>query len=100
MGASKTNLFTIENLDIALLSRAFAHPARVRIVELLRENSDCRNTDLSRILQLSKSTIYDHLMKLKQAELVHFKYHETGYLVSLEKSRFSKLISFLEDSKS
>ena len=96
MGATKTELFTTENLDIALLSRAFADPARVRIVEILRKTSDCRNTDLSKILQLSKSTIFDHLMKLKQAELVHFKYHDTGYLVSLEKTRFDILINFLE----
>lgn len=99
MGATKTELFTSENLKIALLSRAFAHPARVRIIELLRENTFCRNIDLAKSLKLSRTTVYDHLQKLKQAELINYSFNDNFYIVRLEKNKVDVLMKFLSEGE-
>ncbi|WP_258103064.1 helix-turn-helix transcriptional regulator [Marinoscillum sp. MHG1-6] len=65
MGVSKTDLFTAEQNELALIARAFAHPARIAILEHLAQANTCINSDLVQELGLAQATISQHLKELK-----------------------------------
>jgi len=65
MGLSKTNLFTEEQNELALIAKAFAHPARIAIIEHLIKANRCINGDLVGELGLAQATISQHLKELK-----------------------------------
>lgn len=70
MGVSKTNLFTAEQNEIATMSKAFSHPARVAIIQHLLACNACINSDLVNELGLAQSTISQHLKELKLLGIV------------------------------
>lgn len=70
MGITKTNLFTKEQNELAFLAKAFAHPARVAIIQYLLESNKCINNDLVNELGLAQATISQHLKELKNAGLI------------------------------
>ncbi|MEQ9468853.1 MAG: metalloregulator ArsR/SmtB family transcription factor [Ekhidna sp.] len=70
MGISKTDLFTSEQNELALVAKAFAHPARVAILEHLIKANQCINSDLVEELGLAQATISQHLKELKSVGLI------------------------------
>ncbi len=70
MGVTKTDLFTKEQNELASLAKAFAHPARVAILQYLLESNKCINGDLVNELGLAQATISQHLRELKNAGLI------------------------------
>lgn len=56
--------------QMALVGRALAHPARIRIIRLLADQNECRGHDVFSGLPLAQSTISEHLRVLKEAGLV------------------------------
>lgn len=70
MGITKTDLFTKEQNELASLAKAFAHPARVAIVQHLLASNKCINGDLVHELGLAQATISQHLRELKNAGLI------------------------------
>ena len=71
MGVTKTDLFTAEQNELALLAKVLAHPARVAIVQHLLKLNACINSDLVQELGLAQATISQHLRELKQAGIIH-----------------------------
>ncbi len=70
MGLTKTDLFTKEQNELANLAKAFAHPARVAILQYLLASNKCINGDLVNELGLAQATISQHLRELKNIELI------------------------------
>ena len=70
MGVTKTNLFTEEQNNIALISKVFAHPARVAILQYLLKANTCINGDLVNELGLAQATISQHLREMKQIGII------------------------------
>lgn len=70
MGATKTELFTKEQNDIATLAKAIAHPARIAILQELLKANACICGDLVTELGLAQATISQHLKELKNAGLI------------------------------
>jgi len=63
----------VQNSDperLAALCRALAHPTRVRILELLAQQAECRGAEVFGELPLAQSTISEHLRVLKDAGVV------------------------------
>jgi ArsR family transcriptional regulator len=56
--------------QLALVAKALAHPARIRIVRLLAEQTECRGHEVFSGLPLAQSTVSEHLRVLKEAGLV------------------------------
>jgi ArsR family transcriptional regulator, arsenate/arsenite/antimonite-responsive transcriptional repressor len=56
--------------ELALLAKAIAHPARVRILRLLAEREACVCGELVDELPLAQSTVSQHLKILKNAGLI------------------------------
>lgn len=60
----------INDTDLALKMKALAHPARLTIIRFLSSHERCIYGDISNELPLAKSTVSQHLNKLKEAQLI------------------------------
>ncbi len=70
MGVTTTDLFSIEENNMALAAKALAHPARVAILNFLLKSNVCINGDLVSELGLAQPTISQHLRELKDIGLI------------------------------
>ncbi len=55
---------------LALMAKALAHPARVRIIRVLDERTTCVTGDVVLELGLAQSTVSEHLRILREAGLI------------------------------
>ena len=70
MGATKTTDYTLQEMSIAKYAKAFSHPARVAILNLLLKKQACVCGDIVDELPLSQSTVSQHLKELKEVGLI------------------------------
>lgn len=70
MGATKTEHFTARQNDIAILTKALGHPARIAIMEYLMKVDTCICGDIVNELPLAQPTVSQHLKELKNAGLI------------------------------
>ncbi len=70
MGVTRTDLFSADQNEIATAAKAFAHPARVAILQHLLKVNACINGDLVEELGLAQATISQHLKELKSIGLI------------------------------
>ncbi|CCH03192.1 transcriptional regulator, ArsR family [Fibrella aestuarina BUZ 2] len=70
MGLTKTEVFTADQNRIADLAKAFAHPARVAILQHLVKTQSCICGDLVDVLPLSQATVSQHLKELSRIGIV------------------------------
>lgn len=54
----------------ASIAKALGHPARIRIVELLAGQPECRGAELFSEMSLAQSTVSEHLRVLREAGIV------------------------------
>ncbi len=70
MGVTKTEIFNEEQNRVADLAKAFAHPARVAILQLLAQKKACVCGDLVEELPLAQATVSQHLKELKRIGII------------------------------
>ncbi len=70
MGLTKTFHFNEEQNQLAVYAKAFAHPARVAIIQQIIKNKTCIVGTLANALPLSQSTISQHLKELKNIGII------------------------------
>ena len=70
MTYAKTEAFTAQQQQLARVSKALAHPARVAIIQLLASKTTCISGDIAAELPLSRTTVTQHLQELKSLDLI------------------------------
>jgi predicted transcriptional regulator len=70
MGATKAELFTKQQNEIANMAKAIAHPARIAILQYLVKKNACVCGDIVDELGLAQATTSQHLKELKQAGII------------------------------
>lgn len=70
MGITKSELFTVQQNEIANYARVLAHPARIAIIDHLLITNRCINSDLVQELGLAQATISQHLKELKSSGMI------------------------------
>ncbi len=70
MAQNKRNLFSKEEVKLAALAKALAHPARIKILKILMETNVCMCGQIVDLLPLAQATVSQHLRELKQAGLI------------------------------
>lgn len=70
MGATKSDHFTESQNELAILTKALGHPARIAIIEYLLKVNACICGDIVNELPLSQPTVSQHLKELKNAGLI------------------------------
>ena len=107
MGVTKTDLFTEAQNEIALAAKAFAHPARVAIIQYLLRSDTCINGDLVQELGLAQATISQHLRELKDIGIIQgtIEGSRVNYCINHNrwaeiKDQFNEIFNQLESSSS
>lgn len=87
MGVTRADLFTVAQNELAEIAKAFAHPARIAILEHLLKTNTCINGELVDELGLAQPTISQHLKALKEIGLIQGTIEGTSinYCIHAEK---------------
>jgi ArsR family transcriptional regulator, arsenate/arsenite/antimonite-responsive transcriptional repressor len=100
---SATAAIATREVELALLAKALAHPARVRILELLLAKDACCCGEIVEELPLAQATVSQHLKVLKEAGLVvgEIEGPRVSYCASRERlaALYEQLGVLLEESK-
>ncbi|MBN1791115.1 MAG: helix-turn-helix transcriptional regulator [Bacteroidales bacterium] len=96
-------------LELAPLLDALSHPARLQIVLHLAKYKGCPAGNISERLPLSKSTVSQHMSKLKDVGLIsctpdglcqNYRLNDEGFaLVNAYFSNFSSIIDGLKEKR-
>ncbi len=94
MGATKTDHFTDKQNTIAILTKAFGHPARVAIMEYLLKADNCICSDIVNELPLAQPTVSQHLKELKNAGLIKGEVEGTAICYCIDEKAIERLQSY------
>lgn len=94
MGASKSEHFTDYQNELATLSKAMGHPARIAILEYLLKVDTCICGDIVNELPLAQPTISQHLKELKNAGLIKGNIEGNAICYCINENGFEKIKSF------
>lgn len=83
--------------ELAPLFSSLAHPARLQIILYLSKLEEAPAGDISSGLPLSKSTISEHMSKLKAAGLIHCKPEGVCQKYSLNSEKISAIVGLLKE---
>jgi DNA-binding transcriptional ArsR family regulator len=88
MGVTKTDLYSETENTIAILAKAFAHPARVAILNHLFKIDTCICGDLVEEIGLAQATISQHLRELKSIDLIQGNIEGTSVCYCINRSKW------------
>ncbi|MDX2247145.1 MAG: metalloregulator ArsR/SmtB family transcription factor [Bacteroidia bacterium] len=97
MGITKTDLFTTAQNELAQVAKAFAHPARVAIVQHLLQVNACINGDLVQELGLAQATISQHLRELKEAGIIQGSIDGSRLNYCINPARWAEIQALFEN---
>lgn len=94
MGISKTEEFSKQHNEIALMMKALAHPARVAIIDYLLSVDTCICSDIVNVLPLAQPTVSQHLKELKNAGLIKGSIEGKAICYCVEEKAINKLMVY------
>lgn len=97
MGASKSQLFSENQNNLANAARVLAHPARIAILEILSRQPGCMCGSIVDKLPLAQPTVSQHLRELKQAGFVKGEIEGASVCYCLDSERLEALSRQLGD---
>ena len=97
MGITKTERFTAEQNELAILAKAIGHPARIAIIEYLLKIDSCICGDIVNELPLAQPTVSQHLKELKNAGLIKGNIEGTSICYCVNEEGFNKLKGFFQN---
>jgi ArsR family transcriptional regulator len=96
MGITKTEHFTDEQNELAILTKALGHPARIAIIQYLIKVESCICGDIVNELPLAQPTISQHLKELKNAGLIKGNFEGNAICYCLNEVGFDKIKGFFQ----
>ena len=97
MGASKTEQFTDQQNELAILAKALGHPARIAIIEYLLKVDNCICGDIVNELPLAQPTVSQHLKELKNAGLIKGNFEGASICYCIDEQGFEKIKGFFQE---
>lgn len=94
MGASKTEHYTDQQNQIATITKALGHPARIAIIEYLLKVNACICNDIVDELPLAQSTVSQHLKELKNAGLIKGNIEGNAVCYCIDETTFEILKNY------
>jgi len=91
MGVTKVEIFTDQQNQIALLAKAFGHPARVAILQHLFKIDSCVCGDLVGEIGLAQPTISQHLKELKYLGLIKGSVEGTSVCYCIDQQNWTRM---------
>lgn len=99
MGATKTDFYTENQNELAILIKALGHPARIAIIEYLLRVNTCICGDIVNELSLAQPTISQHLKELKNAGLIKGSIEGNAICYCINEPGFEKINAFFQNIK-
>ena len=96
MGLAKTEIFSDSQNAIAKFAKAFAHPARVSILQHLFKIDSCVCGDLVNEIGLAQPTISQHLKELKHLGLIKGSVEGTSVCYCIDKENWTEMKKLME----
>ena len=96
MGTTKSDHFTENQNELAVLTKALGHPARIAILEYLLKVNTCICGDIVNELPLSQPTVSQHLKELKNAGLIKGSIEGNTICYCINEVGFEKVKAFLD----
>jgi len=100
MAQAKTEIFSVEEIELADIAKTLSHPARIKILGILNDQSRCMAGEIVEMLPLSQSTVSQHLKELKRVGLIKGEVEGPSIcycldepIVAKTKAAFTKLFS-------
>ncbi len=94
MGITKTDHFTEQQNELAILTKALGHPARIAIIEYLLKVNTCICGDIVNELPLAQPTVSQHLKELKNAGLIKGNFEGASICYCINEAGFDKIKGF------
>jgi ArsR family transcriptional regulator, arsenate/arsenite/antimonite-responsive transcriptional repressor len=94
MGATKTEFFSTKQNEVALLTKALGHPARIAIIEYLMNVDSCICGDIVNELPLAQPTVSQHLKELKSVGLIKGSVEGSAICYCVDEKGIDKLIQY------
>lgn len=94
MGATKSHHFTEKQNEMATMTKALGHPARIAILEYLMSVDSCICGDIVNELPLAQPTISQHLKELKNANLIQGTIEGNAICYCINQKSIEKVISY------
>ena len=94
MSFSKSHLFDPADQVTSSYARVLSHPVRLDIIRKLARTGSTSVEKLSGHYPLSKSTISQHLEKMRKADIIDYKEVYPYIVYSLNQKNFEKLTSY------
>lgn len=91
MGASKSDFFSAEQNELAIIFKALANPARIAIVDYLLSVDSCICGDIVNELPLAQPTISQHLKELKNAKIIQGSIEGTSICYCIDPNTIAKI---------
>ena len=109
MGLTKSDLFSDQQNELAIIAKVLGHPARIAIIEYLIKKNACVNSTLVNEIGLAQATISQHLKELKEIGMIQgtIEGASMSYCINPEKwiqikdlfeSLFTRLDSIVTDN--
>ena len=97
MPTTRTDEFKPEDVNLANLAKAIAHPARVAILRTLAKRNACICGEIVDELPIAQATVSQHLKELKKAGLVSGTVEGPASCYCLDRGSIDRLASDLND---
>lgn len=97
MGVTKRIGFKEDINNIAEVFKALGHPARIQIMNILLSKESCSCGNIVEILPLAQSTVSNHLLELKKANLINITFSGKSSIYSVEKDKLNVLNQFISN---
>lgn len=91
MGLTKSEIFTDVQNQIAVLAKAFGHPARVAILQQLFKTDSCYCGNLVDEIGLAQPTISQHLKELRSLGLIKGNVEGTSVCYCIDKENWEQM---------
>ena len=97
MGASKTEYFSPKHNLISTLCKAFAHPARIVILENILQGGEWICEDFQEIIPLSRASIWQHLEKLETANLIKGRFNDNEFVYKINECELESIKLYFKE---
>ncbi len=97
MGITRSEIFTEHQNELALIFKAFAHPARIAILQQIIKAKACICTDLVVEIGLAQSTISQHLKELKNSGLIKGNIEGTSICYCIDENKWNEVKMLYDD---
>lgn len=97
MGLTKTEIFSVEQNELASIAKVLGHPARIAILQQIIKSESCICGDLVNEIGLAQPTVSQHLKELKNIGLIKGDIEGTSVCYCINNEKWEKVKSLFSD---